>query len=511
MTAGGFIRWGHRAVDDLFDALADPERSERWMLLVLLGYVVVWTLYAIIAKSSQDIHPDMAEMAAWSERLALGTPKHPPLGSWLLRGWFGVFPRADWAYYLFAMLLPAIALWIAGRISRRYLSPEKCVVGIALLTLVPFYNFFALKFNANAVLTPLWATATWWFLLSFQTRRSGWAVLAGVGAAAAILGKYWSALLVAAFGLAALIDRRSNDYFRSPAPYISLAVATLVLTPHIDWVIAHQFAPLNYAFEAHPASYLTGAESAIGFIGSSVAYIAAPLAFSLIAAQPGLATIADTLWPSEPDRRFAIVLFAAPFLLATLVAILFEVRIEALWAISLMTLLPVVLLSSPMVSISRRAGVISLAIAIAAPLIMLIASPVIAIAVHQAGVDNFQDQYALIARALNEAWQKRTDRPLQIIGSFTSVVNGAAFYIPSRPETFDLYGPALTPWVDDADIRSKGMAMICPESMAPCLQMLDGYGEHYHAVATEHVSLARSYLGSRGPSVPYEIVIIPPR
>ena len=35
------------------------------------------------------------------------------------------------------------------------------MVGIAL-TLVPFYNFHALKFNANAVLTPLWAVATWW-------------------------------------------------------------------------------------------------------------------------------------------------------------------------------------------------------------------------------------------------------------------------------------------------------------------------------------------------------------
>ena len=71
----------------------------------------------------------MAEMAAWSERVR-GHAKHPPLGSWLLHGWFSVFPRADWAYYLFAMLLPAVALWIAWRISRRYLSPEKCVVGM---------------------------------------------------------------------------------------------------------------------------------------------------------------------------------------------------------------------------------------------------------------------------------------------------------------------------------------------------------------------------------------------
>ena len=89
-----------------------------------------------------------------------------------------------------------------------------------------------------------------------------------------MLGKYWSVLLIAAFGLASLTDRRSDEYFRSPAPYISLAVAMILLTPHIDWVIAAQFAPLTYAFEAHPASYLTAAESAISFIASSFAYIA---------------------------------------------------------------------------------------------------------------------------------------------------------------------------------------------------------------------------------------------
>src|SRR5580698_9675534 len=100
MTAKGVIRRVYQFVEALFDAIADPKRGELLMPLVLLGYVAVWTLYATIAKSSQDIHPDMAEMAAWSERLTWGTPKHPPLGSWLLRGWFSVFPCADWAYYL---------------------------------------------------------------------------------------------------------------------------------------------------------------------------------------------------------------------------------------------------------------------------------------------------------------------------------------------------------------------------------------------------------------------------
>jgi 4-amino-4-deoxy-L-arabinose transferase-like glycosyltransferase len=157
----------------LFDALVDPARRERTMAVVLACYFPVWSLYAAIAKSSQDIHTDMGEFVVWSRESGLGTPKHPPLGAWLLRAWFDVLPRQDWAYYCFAILLPTVALWITWRLAARYLPPDKRVAGIVLLTFVPFYNFHAIKFNANTVLTPFWALATWWFLRSFETRRVG--------------------------------------------------------------------------------------------------------------------------------------------------------------------------------------------------------------------------------------------------------------------------------------------------------------------------------------------------
>jgi hypothetical protein len=79
----------------LFDALVDPVRRERTMAVVLACYFMVWSLYAAIAKSSQDIHTDMGQFAAWSREAGLGTPKQPPLGAWLLPAWFIVFPRED--------------------------------------------------------------------------------------------------------------------------------------------------------------------------------------------------------------------------------------------------------------------------------------------------------------------------------------------------------------------------------------------------------------------------------
>ena len=39
--------------------------------------------------------------------------------------------------------MPTIALWIVWRLSADYLDIEKRVVGLALLMLVPFFNFHA--------------------------------------------------------------------------------------------------------------------------------------------------------------------------------------------------------------------------------------------------------------------------------------------------------------------------------------------------------------------------------
>ncbi|MEN3376985.1 MAG: hypothetical protein V7604_2340, partial [Hyphomicrobiales bacterium] len=192
-----------KPLGNLLDALTDPARRERAAVLLLAAYCAVWSLYGAFAKGSQDIHFDMGEMVAWSRDAGIGTPKHPPVAAWLVKVWFAVFPLADWSYYLFAMVLASFALWCAWRISEHYLDGEKRVAALLLLTFIPFFNFHALKYNANTVLIPLWAVATWCFLRSYETRSAIWAALAGLGAAAAMMGKYWSIFLLAGLAVAA--------------------------------------------------------------------------------------------------------------------------------------------------------------------------------------------------------------------------------------------------------------------------------------------------------------------
>jgi Dolichyl-phosphate-mannose-protein mannosyltransferase len=510
MTTAALVLSARKQIERLFDALVDPARGEHTMLVVLTGYFAVWSLYAAIAKSSQDIHTDMGEFVAWSREVGLGTPKHPPLGAWLVRAWFSIFPRQDWAYYAFAILLATVALWCVWRLSARYLAPDKRIVGIALLTFVPFYNFHAIKFNANAVLTPLWAMATWWFLRSFETRRAGWAVLAGVGAAAAMLGKYWSIALLAGLGLAALTDPRRGAYFSSPAPYVTLAVGTILLTPNIYWLMTHLYMPFRYAMEAHSGKDSLALLSAFLFIPNSLAYVAAPIVLSILATQPNFAAICDTLWPSDRARRTLVVAFAAPFLFAVLIALSLTVAIESMWSIGAMTLLPAILLSSPLVVISRRAAVALLALAVVFPLLMLAVSPLVAFSAHLNGVPNYGSDYQIVAQDVERIWRAHTDKPLRIVGS-TTLVNGFVFYFADQPSTFNIDIPKETPWVGDDHIRREGMAIVCPEDEAFCMRALRGFASQYQVGADEHVSISRHYFGTDTPPVHYEIIIILPQ
>jgi 4-amino-4-deoxy-L-arabinose transferase-like glycosyltransferase len=240
-----------RKLDQLYDALIDPARRERAAIGTLAAYLLLWTLYAVIAKSSQDIHGDMAELIVWSRDLAFGFRKHPPLAAIVVNFWFHIFPIADWSYYLLSVLTATLTLWTAWLLSADYLNAEKRVIGIALLTLIPFFNFLALTFNVNTILMPLWAATTLWFLRSFKTKSIVYAALAGVGAAACLYGKYWSIFLLFGLGIAALMHAERAKYFRSRAPWVTSIVCVLILIPHIDWLMEHDFVPFTYAISVH--------------------------------------------------------------------------------------------------------------------------------------------------------------------------------------------------------------------------------------------------------------------
>jgi 4-amino-4-deoxy-L-arabinose transferase-like glycosyltransferase len=491
----------------LLSALSDPARRERKAIVALIAYVAMWTLYGVLAKASQDVHPDMSEMVQWSRELAFGYPKHPPLGAWLTAAWFLVFPSTDWSFYLFAMVVAGAALWIIWKIAGDYLDGEKRALAFALVTFIPFFNFHALKFNANTILLPFWAATAFCFLRSYERRSVLWAALAGLFAAGSMLGKYWSVFLLLGLGLAALIDRRRAEYFRSAAPWVTVAVGAVAMAPHVVWLMTADYTPLAYATTVrygagHPlktaGSYLIG----------GLAYVAVPLLCALAAIRPNRAIAADVLWPREPERKLAAIAFWAPLLLPAALAPIFDFEITPLWTMSAWALLPVVLLSSPRVVLDRRPVVGTMAAAVALPVVMVAAAPFIADSIHRKGVTPAAMHSRLLADRVAHEWRRITDKPLKFVGGDVDLAYGVAFYLPGKAVAFPDFNRTLAPWVDVTRLPRDGIAVVCPAGDPTC--MLPATALNLSGPRIE-ADITRSYFGRPGPTMRYLIMIVPPQ
>jgi hypothetical protein len=293
------------------------------------------------------------------------------------------------------------------------------------------------------------------------------------------------------------------------APYVTLAVGTVLLTPNLYWLTTHAFMPFSYAMEAHSGTSAFALYSALIFTSNGLAYAVAAIVLGVLATRPSWAAIRDTLWPSDAERRTLVVAFAAPFLFAVLIAVLLTVAIESIWVTPAMTLLPIVLLSSPLVAISRLAAVRLLALAVGFPLVALAISPLAALGVHLIGVPEHGSDYRAVAVAVERVWRAHTDKPLRIVGSNT-FVNGIVFYFKEQPSTFDINNPKQTPWVGDDRIRREGAAMVCAETDAFCMLALGGYAAHFPVVADEDAVVSRRFFGFATPPERYEIIVILP-
>ena len=183
--------------------------------------------------------------------------------------------------------------------------------------------------------------------------------------------------------------------------------------------------------------------------------------------------MADTVWPKDGTRRALLIAFAVPHILPVLIALAAKSEISALWAIPAMTLLPVVLLSSPQLAVTRLVLDRIVLLAMVFPLAMLSLSPLVAFYILKSGSAGSQAHYGMLAADLEKHWNATIGKPLRFVGGDPQLAYGVSPYLPDQP----------LPYVYDR-VRST----------------IDWT-----------VSLARRVGGFTGPPKGYFIVSVPPR
>lgn len=502
-------------VSRIAESLADPQRARRTVLWLVVAYAIVWTAYAVISRSAQDTVSDMAEMLVWAQDLEWGYPKHPPLPALILWLWFKVFPIADWAYLFLAVLTVSAGLYLAYELAGEWLEGGKRAAVVLLLSLVPFYNFQGIKFDQNSLLIPLWALAMWGLVRSLKSNSVRWAVLCGAAAAAACLVKYWSAFLLLAMGVALLADDNRWRYLRSPAPWAAVAVFLALFLPHAVWLVQNDFPPLRWAGGVRRTPHSAGHwfYELVKYLLGTFGYAGAALALFALATRPGLAAIRDFCVPPwrDNERRRAAFLFYTPILAPIPVAAATKTLLISLWNAPAYTMLPVMLLLSPLVTLTREGLRLILAVALVAPLVILAAAPVVAWSKLKYGTENDGLYAQLAAQQALKAWRETTDKPLRILAGPFGLVSTAAMYIPDRPTTFSDFSTYLSPQVTPERVAREGMAVAFAKNEPHNLDALKRSTPGRTDVKTLDVTLTRRWLGFESAPRTFTIAIVPPR
>src|SRR5262249_38786764 len=149
--------------------------------------------------------------------------------------------------------------------------------------------------------------------------------------------------------------------------------------------------------------------------------------------------------------------------------------------------------------ISRAALRRILGVAIAVPLIALLASPVVAMITHRRGLDKHAAYYRLVAEAVEQEWRRATNAPLGVFASYDNLMSGASFYVTPPPKTLEIARPPATPWTTEDDVARQGIAIVCPVENTLCMNALEARvaaaGSRAHRTTVE---LTRTHFGIAG-------------
>jgi 4-amino-4-deoxy-L-arabinose transferase-like glycosyltransferase len=512
----GFLNPETGPFGSALDSWFDSERSGLAILILCLAFVLIWTAFQIISYATVDLHPDLVEVYAWGLHPSPGYYKHPPLAGLAAGAWFLVFPATDWSFHLFAMCNSAVALYATYLIARRCLDGDKRIVAVLLLLLTPFYQFHGQRFSTNQTLISTWPIATYCFIRAFDTfdrstKGLVWAVLAGVSAALAVLGKYFSIFLIAGFLAAVLVHPRGRSYLRSWSPWLSAVIGGVALAPHVFWLFTSGFGPFDYALALHARASLAESLSADArYLVGAVAYVAVLLLVYWLATWPDRKAVREIMWPADPDGRMLIAMLAVPLLLPAIVAPFIGAVLTPLWTMHAWFLLPIVLLR-PTTVVLRRSTAVKVAVTVLVVAItVLFAAPVLAWRNLVEGTKEGRQFYALVAKKLSEHWHIKTGKPLRIVMGDPFLALATTFYAPDHPDSVPNFALRTAPWVTQARLDHEGWAAICPADDENCLDEGRRLAANRTGATVISFEATPHFLGFTGKAGNFFLILVPP-
>jgi 4-amino-4-deoxy-L-arabinose transferase-like glycosyltransferase len=448
--------------------VAFARRRPAAMLAWALGiHLLVWTLLPILICPNLQL--DLVEDLALGKEWQLGYWKHPPLPWWI----------ADLAYrltgevnivYLLGPLSAVLCMLFVWRLAREVVEPTTALVAVLALEGIHFYNFSVVKFSHDHTLMVFWAIAVWCFYRAITRGRSVDWMFAGVALAGCFWSKYTAFALAATLGLILLFEPVARRTWRTPGPYLMAIAFLAVIAPNLWWLVDSGFLPFRYVdaravAAKHWYQYLTF--PLIWTAGQLLAILPAIglLAILLYRAGPRVKPVATATFA----RRYITAVAFGPFLVTTVVAVMLGRMPITMWGFSFWSFAPLAILMwlEPITETPRLQWLARGLIAVFAGFAVIYVAAEIGEPFLRDRPKATQFPGRVLAETITRQWRDKMGVPLSYVGG-TAIATGpgefaannVVVYSADRPHVVVHGDIRLSPWIDSADLRRRGIVLV---------------------------------------------------
>jgi 4-amino-4-deoxy-L-arabinose transferase-like glycosyltransferase len=429
------------------------------MAAVLLAHAAVWT--ALPAALYANLPLDLIEALTYGREWQLGYDKLPPLPWWLVEIVYRAIGR-DFAYYLLAQIAVVFALWVVFLTARPIAGPVRALIAVLIIDGLHYFNYTAAKFNHDVVQLPFWALAGFAFHRALRAGSLGHWLLLGFAIGMSLWAKYFVVVLAVPLAAFILFDDRARKALRTPGPYVAVGAALVIMAPHLVWLVQNDFLPFAYAEHRalpsrglvdhvwHPVQFALGQ----AFFLVPSALIAIPLFFPRQRAkQPAVDAF---------DGRIVNWLAFGPTVTVLAMSAVSGRGTVAMWGYPLFLFLGLwLVLNAPQEFDARRLKRVLAAWA------AVFGCFAIAFVANYAILPNYDHRYRAVffpggdlGRELSQRYRAATGSPITyVIGSMWDGGN-VAHYAPEHPRVLIDGKTERAPWIDLADLRSKGAVVV---------------------------------------------------
>lgn len=303
-------------------------------------YVVLFACaFALLPILLRNVIPyDMVENLYWGKEWQLGYDKHPPLFAWISIAFVRLCASIPESMYFLTQLNLLVGCFFIFKIAILIGKSRDVAFASVLFFLTSAASVFGnTKFNATTILFSLLPIVFYLFIRMIKLRKISDAVLFGIFAMLACIGKYFALLFLGCIGLFVLCDRQGRELLKIPLLYIALGIFLISISWHVFWMFQHDFVTLKYGLEKSLVTHLNRGYAfnflmmLFLFFGTSFWALYVSLRDRSLKLKP--------YYGYSFEERFVLVITLAPMVIMFTMSLITGMRIGSFWCVNMLMLL----------------------------------------------------------------------------------------------------------------------------------------------------------------------------